>query len=707
MTEKRAYRMRQRPIPISSNGSPPYRFDLWAPRSLVARLILVSLTLFETVSCSGPGTQVDLGGNDSTIPSKAVIKQMSSSVFEVVVYVEESAAITYDKPLPLDKVPGKKLSLQGYLGVGTAFMISPRRYISAAHVINAESGLMNEYFLRDSSGKIHKINKIYRYSSSRDFIEFDLETPVKEHLPMNLNTKIETGDPVFTIGNAYGEGIAIRNGIISAITINPEFNQWSFIRFSAGASPGNSGGPLLDRQGNVIGIVLRKNETENLNFALPISELLKFRKNQAELYLPSVGLKKGHLEMFEPWASEVKLPLKWSSFRKKAVRSHAKALGEITKRFNEKYSSQSFPKAPRLGSYLIDQDFQNIPTLLTQDRNGNWSGVTPKTKSLKISEKKSLEIGVFNEALTVFVIEVPDGVSPQMFMDQPKLIMDEILQSSVFTRKVFNQEFKITSLGPPLSNDPISDSYGRKWLLNNWSYYLPNSLISSLCTPTPGRIACLVRDSSTLQEQLWSSRKAFKDISDQISFSYVGTLSEWTSWLRMAPKYLPTFLARSSLNGDKSNHIRGELGSYRIDFDKGLFREEPKIAVLIGFNPYSVSYLDTYGLMVYDGTRVGRFARVFEPTSLVSQNYRNFWSKLQHSEAPFDKKSVVAKDQRVLQYPIVRAADRNPATVAGKPPVTTRAVELFTCKSNVSLAEAEYIQFCEKFFQGFKAEMKF
>jgi S1-C subfamily serine protease len=42
------------------------------------------------------------------------------------------------------------------------------------------------------------------------------------------------------------------------MTPEARYGNWKWLRFSAAASPGNSGGPLLDSKGNVIGIVLRR-----------------------------------------------------------------------------------------------------------------------------------------------------------------------------------------------------------------------------------------------------------------------------------------------------------------------------------------------------------------------------------------------------------------------------------------------------------------
>ena len=56
-------------------------------------------------------------------------------------------------------------------------------------------------------------------------------------------------------------------GIISGR--NRTLANRSFLQISAAVNPGNSGGPLLDRRGRVIGMVTLKAELENVGFAVP------------------------------------------------------------------------------------------------------------------------------------------------------------------------------------------------------------------------------------------------------------------------------------------------------------------------------------------------------------------------------------------------------------------------------------------------------
>jgi S1-C subfamily serine protease len=76
------------------------------------------------------------------------------------------------------------------------------------------------------------------------------------------------------IGNPLGLDRTVTRGVISALNRNPKgFGLDGLIQTDAAISPGNSGGPLLDSQGHVIGIntaVLRAPGPEGLGFAVPI-----------------------------------------------------------------------------------------------------------------------------------------------------------------------------------------------------------------------------------------------------------------------------------------------------------------------------------------------------------------------------------------------------------------------------------------------------
>lgn len=76
------------------------------------------------------------------------------------------------------------------------------------------------------------------------------------------------GDPMILVGSPQGLGGTATTGIISAL-------REDFIQFSAATSPGSSGSPVIDRSGNVLGILTVKfagQAVEGLSFAVPIAK---------------------------------------------------------------------------------------------------------------------------------------------------------------------------------------------------------------------------------------------------------------------------------------------------------------------------------------------------------------------------------------------------------------------------------------------------
>jgi S1-C subfamily serine protease len=81
--------------------------------------------------------------------------------------------------------------------------------------------------------------------------------------------------PAYVIGAPKGYGFSISDGLISQIRRVDGFPQY---QVSCPISPGNSGGPLLNERGEVIGIASwTKSDAQNVSFAVPIGELAKLK----------------------------------------------------------------------------------------------------------------------------------------------------------------------------------------------------------------------------------------------------------------------------------------------------------------------------------------------------------------------------------------------------------------------------------------------
>lgn len=158
------------------------------------------------------------------------------------------------------------------LSTGTGF------YLEAHNLI-----VTNEHVVRGSKEVVIDGNAIEKSLTRVLFVDpvhdlAFLETP-KEHKMRNAGLAMEQvndGDPVIAIGHPMGLKYTTTQGIVSNSSRHIEHADLNYIQIDAAINPGNSGGPLVNGQGEVIGVntfIFR--DSNNLGFALPSHYLLK------------------------------------------------------------------------------------------------------------------------------------------------------------------------------------------------------------------------------------------------------------------------------------------------------------------------------------------------------------------------------------------------------------------------------------------------
>jgi serine protease Do len=98
----------------------------------------------------------------------------------------------------------------------------------------------------------------------------------------------------YPLGDLFGGGLKLTTGVISA---TPEIGNNNHLVLDARVNPGNSGGPLCDAFGNVVGLVTAKSyggfSVDSYGLALPCQELDAFLKKHLKNYKPATaGAKK-------------------------------------------------------------------------------------------------------------------------------------------------------------------------------------------------------------------------------------------------------------------------------------------------------------------------------------------------------------------------------------------------------------------------------
>jgi S1-C subfamily serine protease len=111
-----------------------------------------------------------------------------------------------------------------------------------------------------------------------------VDAPESELKPMEITSSstLEVGDPVIAVGTPYGLAGSMTVGIVSALgrTITEDmaggYPIAGVIQTSTPINPGNSGGPLLDYDGQVVGITTAiVSDSEGLGFAIPSTTILR------------------------------------------------------------------------------------------------------------------------------------------------------------------------------------------------------------------------------------------------------------------------------------------------------------------------------------------------------------------------------------------------------------------------------------------------
>ncbi|HEY7217519.1 MAG TPA: trypsin-like peptidase domain-containing protein [Candidatus Binatia bacterium] len=163
----------------------------------------------------------------------------------------------------------KAKSAQSLGSRGSGFIIDPRGYIlTAQHVIEKAKDI--EIRLADSQRLPAQI-----VAAEPQIDVAILKITIERELPIlafGNSDQIRVGDLAVVFGYPFGRESSMSLGIVSRSGRSyPDSASYEFIQTDAGAYPGGSGGPLLNSQGNAIGMITMASERGNMGFATPIN----------------------------------------------------------------------------------------------------------------------------------------------------------------------------------------------------------------------------------------------------------------------------------------------------------------------------------------------------------------------------------------------------------------------------------------------------
>lgn len=172
-------------------------------------------------------------------------------------------------------------------GMGTGVIVDSRGYIvTNAHVVEK----VNTLRVRLADGSTYDAT-VLSVDKATDLAVLKIDAGrMLPALALGSSHDLMIGEPVFAVGNAFGYENTVTDGIVSQVNRTVKLNEvltyQDLIQTNASINPGNSGGPLLNINGDVIGInVAIRAGAQNIGFAIPsdtvrrvIADLLSVRR---------------------------------------------------------------------------------------------------------------------------------------------------------------------------------------------------------------------------------------------------------------------------------------------------------------------------------------------------------------------------------------------------------------------------------------------
>ena len=175
---------------------------------------------------------------------------------------------------------------------GSGFAIGENTVITNAHVIANE----NDITVYGYDGSTYMAS-VYLIDNSFDIAVLSVENGKFEPLEIGNSNEIKVGEDIYAIGAPKSLDYSLTKGVVS--NKSRKIGKYQYIQIDAAINSGNSGGPLLNERGQVIGVnSMKMSDAEGIGLSIPISSVINFVENNG-VVLTEDGKVEGSLPYFE------------------------------------------------------------------------------------------------------------------------------------------------------------------------------------------------------------------------------------------------------------------------------------------------------------------------------------------------------------------------------------------------------------------------
>jgi hypothetical protein len=586
------------------------------------------------------------------------------AVFEIVLEKPADEQIEYEEEINWEFVPFH-IRTDKYDSIGTAFAISRTELMTAFHVMEGDH---EKYYVRDSRKNIYEVDTVTGGSKEKDYLIFTVKGKTFNKI-FKFERKYNIGDPVFSIGNALGEGIVVRDGLVLGEVPEEDSGRWNELKTSVGSNPGNSGGPIVTPNGKVIALLTA--HKDNIVYSTPVDAILNddrsiFLYREKERYYHFL-LANRLRNVFE---TQVSLPGTYTNLNRLFRESYNKHYDDSM--------SVLFEKAPEYingtdNDYLLHGLRNSQTTYLSSNDlyisyvdsdDDNWKLYNPAYYTYNLDDDGMLYQREYSNVY-FYKIKKPKSVSLEKICTDPKYIMDTILQNIRTERKIWYDKYRILSYGEPVSTGLFRDSLGRTWITANWKIGFEDNVLIMYILPLPDGpfIMTTKQDNDFFHEYNWDLQKSC----DHLFTVYGADFDEWGDFFALT-QYIPDFLKNMRFNWNSKEQVFSlNCDNLSISADKRVFDWNNKSELYLFPFWYKQNNKPEFGIrkVVLCGDQRGKENIIIylntKPGTILGTSYADNWNDLILGKFPFNGIPVISiRDNNGFMGSIIKAKQPDP-----------------------------------------------
>ena len=573
---------------------------------------------------------------------KNIVTVVEQTCYEVVVPRVENDKIQYEKELPWDKIP-YQVRNDEYLSIGTAFAVAPDRFITAAHVLALEENSIfyRDYFIRSSNGDVYPITDLLRFHCEKDFVEFTVKGFKADDYLEFRETPYIANETVYQVGNIYGQGLVAVPGTILGDMDENRNGEWKYIKSSPPNDRGSSGGPLIDADMNVLGIIDFKDN--NFSYSLPVGEIESSPEKKGFVdseHAYKFSLLIGEKSDKEAYSRELDLPLGLQEVKDSLSGGY---MADYERNMTDFFSAAGglFPEGRgSMESLQNASTSSGIEVLYRNEDDRIWYFSSLDKNHGRLGDDGLISYSNI-DGMVYFDIDLPNNASYEEFYSSPKSVMDTLLEGISVSRNLAGDEIRIDSLGDAYREENITDKYGRKWHMDTWGLTYSDQVIIMMWSAVPygasGVLCCV----PSCQLDMWCYDMGV--IADLLYVPYSATLEEWSGYLNHPESSYGPY-ADMSLDYVPDGDFSVKSKDFSLEFSSALLTVADTMMMTLTRDIYEENGDFVWGLRKVNISEFDKYNffvsyRYLKPSSKLPERFQKEWKDFIDGRHPYNSSS--------------------------------------------------------------------